>query len=145
MKILGLLGLLTVTILLTTVMPDQRFDEYGNLCVDDEKARLDNFAITLKNHSEWIGYIIVYAGRHSCINEAKYRGNRAKDWVVKGGVAADRVVVVDGGYKAEVVTDLEIEPNGARARHLLPDLDKKQVSIHKCVDKVFARKFCPTK
>ena len=56
---------------------------------------------------------------------------------------ADRIFVVDGGYKAEVVTDLEIEPNGERTRHLLPDLDKKQVSIHKCVDKVFARVLCP--
>jgi hypothetical protein len=58
--------------------PDSPFDSYGNLCFEDEKARLDNFAITLEQNPNFIGYIVVYAGNESCAGEAQFRGNRAK-------------------------------------------------------------------
>ena len=55
------------------VSPDSPFDSYGNICFEDEKARLDNFAIALQQNPEWIGYIVVYAGNESCAGEAQYR------------------------------------------------------------------------
>src|ERR1043165_3773873 len=57
-------------------VPDQPFDSYGDLSWEDEKAHLDNFAIALQNDPGATGYIIVYAGRRSCVGEAKDRALR---------------------------------------------------------------------
>src|SRR5205823_13125607 len=38
--------------------PAIKFDEYGNIRFNDEKARLDNFAIQLQNEPTAQGYII---------------------------------------------------------------------------------------
>jgi hypothetical protein len=134
--------LLSLTIFTAPTTP---FDEYGNICIEDERARLDNFAIQLQNDETKICYIIVYAGRSSCVDEAKYRGNRAKAWVVKRGVPSNRVTVKDGGFMSEIQTKLLL----LSTEMALPDppqtLEKKNVSIHKCVDKVFARVLCPNR
>ena len=36
------------------VIPEQAFDSYWNICWRDEKARLDNFAIQLKEKGSWL-------------------------------------------------------------------------------------------
>ena len=123
------------------------FDNYQNICWDDEKARLDNFAINWQKSPKATGYITVFAGRASCIDEAKYRAKRAKDWVLKVGanvdrVTADRVVIRDGGYREKVETILSIIPSDMTAPKFEAALHKDKVSIHKCVDKVFARVLC---
>ncbi len=94
---------------------DRRFDEYGDLCWEDEKPRLDNFAIELQQEPEMVGQITVYAGRVSCEGEAKFRAERAKKWVVKRGIQADRVIVRDGGYLETATTTLDITPRDAEA------------------------------
>src|SRR5687768_15744126 len=48
-------------------------DKYGNILWEDEKARLDNFAIQLMNDPNLIGYLYVQAGRLSCRGEAQAR------------------------------------------------------------------------
>ena len=53
----------------------RKFDEYGNIRFNDEKARLDNFAIQLQNEPTSQGYIIGYG---SCDAEGSTRANRAK-------------------------------------------------------------------
>jgi len=121
------------------------FDSYGNICVEDERARLDNFAVQLQNQKSDVGYIIVYAGRSSCVDEAKYRGKRAKDWVVKRGVPAERVVVIDGGYRKDIQTVLTLIDKEQPVPPPSSELENSQVSIHKCVDKVFARVLCPNR
>jgi hypothetical protein len=75
------------------------FDEYGNICWEDEQARLDNFAIQIQKDPTLVGYIVVYAGRISCLDESKYRGNRARNHVLKRGVDPKRVIFKDGGYR----------------------------------------------
>jgi hypothetical protein len=47
-----------------------KFDEYGDICPGDEKARLDNFAIQLQNNPELQAYIIFYGGR--CYSSCEY-------------------------------------------------------------------------
>lgn len=123
--------------------PNSPFDSYGNLCWEDEQARLDNFAIQLQNAPTVTGEIIVYAGRQSCPSEAKYRGNRARNWVLKrGGLDPKRVVVIEAGFYEAVTTYLIIRPNGSDPYDLRPGLSKNEVSIKRCVDKVFARVLC---
>jgi hypothetical protein len=87
------------------------FDEYGNIRFNDEKARLDNYAIQLQNEPTSQGYIIAFG---SCDTEGQTRGNRAKDYLVNTrGIDAGRLVVVDGGCMPELKVQLWIVPQGA--------------------------------
>jgi hypothetical protein len=90
-----------------------KFDEYGNIRFNDEKARLDNYAIQLQNDPTSTGTIIVYG---SCEGEAQSRGDRAKDYLVNTrGIEAGRITVVDGGCRADLTVQLWIVPQGATA------------------------------
>ena len=95
----------------TLPTPARKFDEYGNIRFNDEKARLDNFAIQLQNEPTSQGYIIGYG---SCDAEGQTRANRAKDYLVNTrGIDAGRLVVVDGGCMPELKVELWIVPSGA--------------------------------
>lgn len=48
-------------------------DEYGDINIGDEKARLDNFAIELQENPTATGYILCYAGR---VTRARAAGSR---------------------------------------------------------------------
>jgi hypothetical protein len=101
----------------TGVKPEQRgpmkFDEYGNIRFNDEKARLDNYAIQLQNDPTSGATILVYG---SCEGEAQQRGDRAKDYLVNTrGIEAGRITVVDGGCRSDLTVQLWIVPQGATA------------------------------
>ncbi len=88
-----------------------KFDEYGNIKFNDEKARLDNFAVQLQNQPGAQGYYIVYG---SCEGEGQARADRAKNYLVSNrGIDAGRIVVVDGGCRADLGIELWIVPSGA--------------------------------
>jgi len=90
-----------------------KFDEYGNIKFNDEKARLDNYAIQLQNQPGSQGYIIAYG---SCEGEAQARADRAKDYLVNTrGIDASRLVTIDGGCRSELLVQLWIVPTGATA------------------------------
>jgi len=126
--------------------PNSPFDDYGNICWENEQARLDNFAIQLQNQPTATGEIMVYAGRISCNDEAKYRGNRARDWLKKRGVPSRQIIVKDGGFQQEVRTILIVVPKGARSWDYPSSLSKEKVSVRRhCVGKVFARVLCLNK
>lgn len=121
----------------------QPFDSYGNLCWEDEQIRLDNFAIQMQQSPDLVGDIVVYAGRHSCPGEAKYRAERAKKWVLKRGVKSERIQTRDGGYREDVHIVLVLAPKDTEPLSLNPTLTKEEVSVKKrCVDKVFAKVLC---
>jgi hypothetical protein len=89
----------------------RKFDEYGNIRFNDEKARLDNFAIQLQNEPTSQGYIIGYG---SCDAEGLTRANRAKDYLVNTrGIDAGRLMTVDAGCLPELQVQLWIVPQGA--------------------------------
>ncbi len=101
----------------TGVKPEIRqptkFDEYGNIRFNDEKARLDNYAIQLQNDPTSSATILVYG---SCEGEAQQRGDRAKDYLVNTrGIEAGRITVVDGGCRSDLTVQLWIVPQGATA------------------------------
>jgi hypothetical protein len=90
-----------------------KFDEYGNIKFNDEKARLDNYAIQLQNQPAAQGYILAYG---SCAGEAEARAQRAKDYLVNTrGIDAGRLVTVDGGCRSDLSVELWIVPTGATA------------------------------
>jgi hypothetical protein len=93
--------------------PNRKFDEYGNIRFNDEKARLDNFAIQLQNEPASTGYIVGYG---SCGTEGTTRANRAKDYLVNTrGIDAGRLMVVDGGCLPELLVQLWLSPQGNAA------------------------------
>jgi len=93
------------------VAPAVKFDEYGNIRFNDEKARLDNYAIQLQNQPGSQGYIVAYG---SCAGEAEARANRAKDYLVNTrGIDASRLMTVDGGCRSDLAVELWVVPTGA--------------------------------
>jgi hypothetical protein len=89
----------------------RKFDEYGNIRFNDEKARLDNYAIQLQNEPSAQGYILAFG---SCEGEGPARANRAKDYLVNTrGIDAGRLVIVDGGCMPQLKVELWIRPSGA--------------------------------
>jgi hypothetical protein len=92
-------------------LPGGPLDSYGNICWEDEKSRLDNLAIAVQDAEGWYGYIVIYAGRRSCVGEAQARLERARKWVVeKRGIEANRIILKDGGYRENVRTELWLVP-----------------------------------
>jgi len=90
-----------------------KFDEYGNIRFNDEKARLDNYAIQLQNQPGSTATIIAYG---SCEGEAQTRADRAKDYLVNTrGIEAGRITTVDGGCRSDLTVQLWIVPSGADA------------------------------
>jgi hypothetical protein len=93
------------------IIPPSKFDEYGNIKFNDEKARLDNYAIQLQNAPGSMGYIIAYG---TCAGEAQARADRAKDYLVNTrGIDAGRLTTVDGGCKSDLAVELWVVPTGA--------------------------------
>jgi hypothetical protein len=91
--------------------PPRKFDEYGNIRFNDEKARLDNFAIELQNDPTSRAAIVGYG---TCEGEGLTRANRAKDYLVNTrGIDAGRIDAIDGGCLPELKVQLWIIPQGA--------------------------------
>lgn len=120
--IASLLCLLSVSTLLygsePAALPNSPFDSYGTLRWEDEKARLDNFAIQLQNYLKALGFILVYDKQGGCPGEAQARAIRAKRYIVEHrGVRWNQVIWRPEGYSSDVQTTLLIAPPGAYVSH----------------------------
>lgn len=88
-----------------------KFDEYGDIRFNDEKARLDNYAIQLQNQTGSTAYIIAYG---TCEGQGQARADRAKNYLVNTrGIEAGRITTLDGGCRADLAVELWIVPTGA--------------------------------
>jgi hypothetical protein len=90
-----------------------KFDEYGMISRSEEEARLNDFAFQLRASDKTVsGYILVYGGSVTSVNEAHERGAKAKMYLVSRGVDATRLVVVDGGPRNESTVELFLTTQG---------------------------------
>lgn len=106
------------------------FDIYGALDLEDEQARLDNFAIALLNEPKSLGYIIAYGGRRGRRGEAQAGAERARLYLVnERKVDAGRVVTIDGGFQEEITFQLIIVPPGAAPPTAAPTIDERDVKF----------------
>ncbi|HWS87444.1 MAG TPA: hypothetical protein VN282_10790 [Pyrinomonadaceae bacterium] len=113
---------------LPPVREARKVDEYGNIRFNDEKARLDNYAIELQNDPTAQGYLVCYGGRTGRTGEAQRRCDRAKNYLVNTrGITADRIVTVDGGYREELTVELWVVPSGATPPAASPTVDPSEV------------------
>lgn len=91
-----------------------KFDEIGEVARDDEKARLDLFAIELQNSPGAQGYIIGYGGSSKRYGTGQQRAQRARDYIVTTrGIDGSRIVILDGGPRTTGSTQLWLVPPGA--------------------------------
>ena len=89
------------------------FDEYGDIAFNDEKARLDNFAAQLNHFTDLVGYIVTYSVRRTS-TEALNRSRRARNYLVRvRRVPADQVIVIQGGCRDGLTTELYILPRSS--------------------------------
>ena len=95
-------------------MPDVFWlDRYGHISWENEKARLDNFAIQLMNQPNTIGYLYVRAGSVSCKGEAQAHAVRAKNYMTKVRNADwNRIIWRDIGYGDEFEVSIWLAPPG---------------------------------
>lgn len=96
----------------------RKFDEFGDIARDDEKARLDNFAIQLQQEPEAQGYIFVYTGTGRRIRPdyAQRRTARIRDYLINSrGLDSRRLVILEGPPRTEPTVELWIVPPGSTA------------------------------
>jgi len=124
-----------------------KFDEYGDICSDDEKARLDNFAIQLQNNSELQAYVVFYGGRcySSCgydyprhrprrplKGEAEARAGRIKPYLVNTrGLEPERIFVTSGGHRESWTAELWMVPKGEKPPPLSPTVQPQDIKYRK--------------
>lgn len=89
------------------------FDAYGDIAFEDEKARLDNFAIQISNEPGASGAILMFAGRETFKNETAERLARAKSYLANvRHIDPNRIVTYDCGFTQELDLKLWVVPAG---------------------------------
>jgi PKD-like domain len=92
----------------------RKFDEYPNIARNDEKARLDNYAIQLQSEPGARGYVIVHPPARARRGEAEARAGRITDYLVNSrGLDPSRVVTTIDGPSSDWLFELWIVPEGA--------------------------------
>jgi hypothetical protein len=92
----------------------RKFDEYYDIARNDEKARLDNYAIQLQSEPGAVGYIIVYPSRSAKSSEAQARATRISDYLVNSrGIDASRFTITMGAARENWLFELWVVPQGA--------------------------------
>ncbi len=92
-----------------------KFDEYYDIARNDEKARLDNYAIELQQQPGSQGYVIVYPSRKAGAAAAQARAQRITDYLVNTrGMDAHRVVITMGPAREDWLFELWVVPEGAQ-------------------------------
>ena len=87
---------------------DQWFDSYDKLPWEEEKLRLDNFAMFLKRNPKMKGYIAFYLGKDIHTSEATARIDRVRDHLVSTrDIDPTRLVLVDKGNTEKTRTILQ--------------------------------------
>ncbi len=105
-----------------------RFDEFPSVSFDDDKARFDNLAIELQQQPSARAFIIVYSGRRSRAGQADRLGLRSQNYLTTvRGIAANRIVVVNGGYRERDSFEIYLVPEGAEPPTPTPSVQPQDI------------------
>ena len=106
----------------------RKFDEFLELHGEcDLGARLDNLAIQLQAEPESRAFIIVYNGKYDVpASVASYRQHIVSYLVNSRGIDAERLAILEGGYRQVLTTELWIAPKGAPAPEPTDTINAKQ-------------------
>lgn len=96
----------------------RKFDEFESSSFDDDKARLDAFAIELQNNPDAQGYVIMYQGTDKASQRSKNAdvlSKKALSYLVQArGIDPRRIVITNWGARLKTTYDLWIIPPGAQ-------------------------------
>lgn len=93
----------------------RRFDEFPAIARNDEKARLDNYAIELQNDPTATAYVVVYPGQRGKTGEVQQHITRVVDYLANSrGIDKNRIVSVIGPTRSDLMVDLWLVPQGAK-------------------------------
>lgn len=104
-----------------------KFDEYRQLLFSDEKARLDNFLSQMRERLGR-GVIVVVGENAGARRKLMQRARRAKQYLVRTrGLEPQRLLIIDGGYREQSVTELHLYPIGGEGNriYLFPEKDRR--------------------
>lgn len=105
--------------------PATKVDEFAELAPQLETERLEELAAAVPQSDNI--YVIGYAGRNNVRGYAGTALKRIKDQLIKSGLAASRIAVVDGGFREAPAFELWIVPTGAEAPRPTPTVDRKDI------------------
>jgi hypothetical protein len=110
-----------------------RFDIYdATRDAVETRIILDNLAKQLNTQPALRGYLIAYAGKEACRNEAKSRLLEAKRYLKeKHNIDSPQVSFVDGGFQTTWVVQIWIGFRQNKHPEKEPTLNKNQVKIIK--------------
>ena len=111
------------------IMSPERFDQWGELRLNDEDAHLDKLAAQAKEWPLSIIYLFIHAGQTACVGEARARGIRAKNYLVHKGISSERIVVTDAGWRKEISVEVWIWPPELGKPKITPDFDLKRRAV----------------
>ena len=92
-----------------------KLDEFGRTNECDAGGRLDSFFANLQNNPTASGYIIIYQAKDVLPADFK---TSSRERFIRNQIAfrnqdASRIIIVRGGFREELATELWIVPNGA--------------------------------
>jgi hypothetical protein len=92
--------------------PDRKFDEFlGTASLEEEKARLGNFASRLRGEPHTMGIITLRSGGKMNAGEAEARLERARKYLVDElGIETNRVYTREGDGLEELTIELWVMP-----------------------------------
>lgn len=112
----------------------KKLDWYGVLPRVKESARLNAFAVQLERQPGAQGYLVIYGGRRGFAGEAEAVGKRLRDYLTGArGIAADRIVTIDAGFKESFTVELWLVGMGASRPVLEPTVDPSDVRFNQPV------------
>jgi len=92
----------------------RKFDEFPDLARNDEKARLDNFAIELQNDPSSTAYVIIHPGQRGRSRQVQAHTTRIVDYLGNSrGFDARRIITLVGPSQPDLLVELWICPQGA--------------------------------
>lgn len=105
----------TCTVQFPVPVECKKFDEFPTISYNDEKARLDNYAIELQNDPTATAYVIVYPGTRGRPGEVQKQTTRIVDYLVNSrGIGAQRIVTLVGPPRDVLLIELWTCPQGAK-------------------------------
>lgn len=107
----------------------ERFDQWGDVRLNEEDAHLYKLATQAKEWSLSIIYLFIHAGQTACAGEARARGIRAKNYLVRQGISSERIVVTDAGWRKEVSVQVWIWPPELGKPKITPEFDLKRRDV----------------
>jgi hypothetical protein len=116
----------------SAAVESRQVDEISNFNWEDLMARLDFYAIELKNAPAASGHIIVYDGQRSRRDEIQGWIHCIKTYLVgRRGIEPNRITIVNGGHRRSKTVEMWLATPGDSPPKATPTFKPKDVKFRK--------------